>query len=57
MDKRQALFELAIKRKQTTYRDYKRLSDYNKRYSGNVNQVNDDWENMAASFPCLCSEQ
>ncbi len=29
MDKRQALLELAVKRKQTTYRDYKRLSDYN----------------------------
>ncbi|TLU56252.1 MAG: hypothetical protein FDX02_01580 [Chlorobium sp.] len=28
-----------------------------KRYSGNADQVNDDWEKMAASFPGLCSEQ
>ena len=28
-----------------------------KRYSGNVNQVNDDWEKMAASFPKLCPER
>ena len=28
-----------------------------KRYSGNADQVNDDWENMVASFPELCSKQ